>query len=129
MTAVRVVVAEDDASLRNLLRIALELDGGCTVVGQTEEGGAVLDLVAAERPDVVVLDMQLPVATGEQVLDGLLRNRRARGGPAIVGFSAEPERLHAAAKAGVDATVCKDEPLDRLLDAVRRVDAVRRASA
>jgi DNA-binding NarL/FixJ family response regulator len=122
MAARRIVLVDDDPSMQSLLRLVLELDGEFSVVGQASDGAAVIDLVAAEAPDVVVVDMHLPRASGEQVVDALRHRTGGRGArPAIVGYSAESERLAAAAAAGADATVCKDEPLEALLDALRRV--------
>ena len=118
------MLVDDDPSMRGLLQLLLEIDGEFTVVGQADDGRTVIDLVAAENPDVVVVDMRLPMARGEQLVHEL-RDRRVGGaGPAIVGYSAESDRLAVAAAAGADATVSKDEPLETLIAALRRVTDV-----
>jgi DNA-binding NarL/FixJ family response regulator len=58
--AVRVLLADDAAEMRSLLRWALDRGDGVEVVAEAASGGEALELVAEHRPDVVVLDLQMP---------------------------------------------------------------------
>ena len=59
-TPLRLVLAEDNALLRQGLVRLVEADDGLTLVGTAEDADALLDLVRAERPDVVVSDIRMP---------------------------------------------------------------------
>lgn len=61
---ITVVVADDDAHLRDLLRLRLDLDGRFDVIGEAADGVQAVDLVVARRPDAVVLDIGTPRLTG-----------------------------------------------------------------
>jgi two-component system, chemotaxis family, chemotaxis protein CheY len=65
--AIRVVVIDDTSDIRELLRIVLTRNG-MDVVGEAGDGRAGVDLVREERPDVVLLDLSMPVMDGEEAL-------------------------------------------------------------
>ena len=64
----RVVVAEDDDDMRVLVRIMLERDGRFDIVAEATDGGGAIDAILANHPDVVVLDLGLPVMDGSSAL-------------------------------------------------------------
>jgi two-component system chemotaxis response regulator CheB len=64
MEKVRVLVVEDSLSIRRRLVEILGADPGLDVVGEAEDGKTAIELCQALRPDVVTLDMMLPVMTG-----------------------------------------------------------------
>jgi CheY-like chemotaxis protein len=72
---IRVVLADDAADLRFLVRLTLETDGRFQVVGDAADGVEAIALVESESPDVVVLDMAMPRMDGLEVLAAL----KARG--------------------------------------------------
>lgn len=69
MRPITVVVADDDAHIRDLLRLRLDLDGRFDVVAEAADGVQALDVLRAHRPDVVVLDIGMPRMTGLEVLE------------------------------------------------------------
>ena len=97
--AARIVIADDNEGIRLLLRVLIELDGRMSLVGEAEDGVTALALVTAERPDVLLLDLSMPLMDGLQVL-GEIR-RRGLGLKTLVysGF-ASPEVREAALAAG-----------------------------
>ena len=80
--ALRVVIAEDHADLRHLLKLNLELAGGFEVVGDTDDGVEAVDLVDALHPDALLVDLQLPGCNGFQVIDEV--SRRSPGVAVVV---------------------------------------------
>ncbi len=113
----RVLVADDDALMRRLLRTLLGTRDELELVGEAADGRAALALAAELRPDVVVLDQAMPG------LDGLGAARAIRQAlPAcrIVIFSGQDGATHAAAAraAGADRYVEKRSGIGSLTAAV-----------
>lgn len=116
---IRVVVADDSDVLRSLVRTWLEAADGIEVLGEAGNGAEAVAAVDALRPDVVVLDVAMPVMDGLQALGEL---RRRFPGVAVVmlsGFS-EGEVATKALELGASAYVEKSGDLDLLTAAVRR---------
>lgn len=63
---IRVLVADDSTTARDLLRAVLEQDGDIAVVAEAADGRAAIDLVIDLRPDLVVMDVHMPVMSGLQ---------------------------------------------------------------
>ncbi|MGA9062309.1 MAG: chemotaxis response regulator protein-glutamate methylesterase [Terracidiphilus sp.] len=68
----RVLIVDDSAVMRSLLRSVVNSDGGLEVAGTAAEGASALNLLAVERPDIVLLDVEMPV------MDGLVTLRQLR---------------------------------------------------
>ena len=64
----RLVIADDNEGIRVLLRVLIEVDGRMKVVGEAADGKQALALVRSERPDLLLLDLSMPVLDGLQVL-------------------------------------------------------------
>jgi DNA-binding NarL/FixJ family response regulator len=109
-----IVVADDDDSVRNLLRLNLELEGH-QVVGEAADGDAAIQVMCAARPDVLVLDMMMPCGGGEGVLRQLTVCTTR---PRVIAYSASPAHLELAGSLGADMTVLKSGDMDDLLAAV-----------
>jgi signal transduction histidine kinase len=113
----RVLVVEDDAGTRELVRQALESNGYTVEVAP--DGRKALELVAADPPALVVLDVMLPVMDGFSVVERM-KTELPGGGPPVVMLTIvdEPER---AARLGVEAYLHKPFDTDELLRRVRRL--------
>ena len=116
MTAdkLRVVLADDTAEYRLLLRLVLEQDGRFDVVGEAADGSAAVALAASERPDAVVLDLAMPVMDG---LEAIPRIKGVAPGAAIVILSgfARGQIDGKALSLGADAYVEKGEAFARIV--------------
>ena len=128
--AIRVVVADDQAILRSGLVALLRLEQGIDVVGEAADGAGTLEAVAAHRPDVLLLDVQMPPGTGADgtagPADGIevaehLQN--ADGAPRIIVLTTfgRAGYLRRTMEAGAAGFMVKDTPVERLVDAIRRV--------
>jgi len=121
MEPVRVFVCDDAPAFRDLLRMALEADGSLSVVGEAEDGTG-LDAIVEARPDVVLLDLNMPELGG---LEALPRLRELAPGARVIvlsSFSAE-EKEAAALAAGADRYLDKRESFTRIRDVVVEVAA------
>jgi DNA-binding NarL/FixJ family response regulator len=67
----RTVLADDIDEMRDLVRMLLTRDGRFTVVGEASDGGRAIEVVAQEQPDLVVLDVTMPMVGGMEALPRL----------------------------------------------------------
>lgn len=89
----RIALVEDHLLLRDVLRRACGRDFGHEVVAEASEGAGVPDLVEATRPDLVLLDLQLPDRDGLDVLDEI-RRRRPSQRALILSFRCDPYTVY-----------------------------------
>jgi DNA-binding NarL/FixJ family response regulator len=118
---IRVVIADDQAMVREGLRMILDLQDDIEVVAEAGDGQAALRAVAEQRPDVVLMDIRMPGMNGLQATERLLRG--GRPGPRVLVLTTfgEDEYLYAAMRAGASGFLLKDSPRAALLHAVRTV--------
>lgn len=72
---IRVVIADDERPARTLLRAMLASFADVNVVGEAEDGGEAVELIERERPDLALLDLQMPEVDGLGVVRLLRRDR------------------------------------------------------
>ncbi|MEV6301985.1 response regulator transcription factor [Actinoplanes sp. NPDC051861] len=116
MTA-RVLLVDDQALFREALAVLLSASGEVDVVGEAGDGAEALDQVARLRPDVVLMDLRMPV------LDGIGATRRISAEfpetrvIALTTFD-DDEEVFAALRAGAVGYLLKDVSSERLIEAV-----------
>ncbi|HJR73560.1 MAG TPA: response regulator transcription factor [Luteimonas sp.] len=122
--SIRILLADDHAVVREGLRGLLEQQADMQVIGEAEDGFAVLDRLAADVPDVVVLDMKMP---GPPAVENIAAIKRASPGVNILVFTsyAEDSQVRDALAAGATGYLLKDALRDDLVRAVREVAAGR----
>ena len=114
---VRVVIVDDHATVRRLLRELIEDDGRFHVVGEAENGREAIETAKRLQPDAVILDQEMPEVTGTEALPDLVQIVPK---VVVVMFSSgpRPETEAIAKAAGADAYFEKTDPVPHLLDAV-----------
>lgn len=118
---IRIVLADDHQLVRDGLRAMLELQDDMTVVGDVADGVEALAAIARHRPDVAVLDIQMPRLDGLAVIEKLAASREP--GPPILVLTTyeDDEYVFRALRAGAAGFLLKDVPREQLLHAVRVV--------
>lgn len=119
---IRLVVVDDQAMLRGALAALLELEDDLTVVGVAADGQEALRVVDETRPDVCLMDIQMPGMDGIAATTAV-RTASPETRVLIVTTFARPGYLRSALDAGASGFVVKDAPAEQLADAVRRVHA------
>ena len=122
MTAIRVVVADDEALVRAGFRAILESAGGIDVVGEAADGQAAVDLARALAPDLVLMDIRMGGVDGLEATRRLLRDPRPPQVLMLTTFGLD-EYVYEAMKGGAAGFLLKDVPREQLVNAVRAVAA------
>ncbi|HUZ76836.1 MAG TPA: response regulator transcription factor [Chloroflexota bacterium] len=122
---IRVLLAEDQAMTRGALAALLGLAGDIEVVAEAARGDQVLTAALESRPDVALLDIEMPGLDGLAVA-GLLRRELPTCKVLILTTFGRPGYLRRAMESGVVGFLVKDAPASELATAVRRVVAGER---
>lgn len=116
---IRVLVVDDHPLWRDAVARDLD-DAGCTVVGTAGDGDQALRVAAATRPDLVLLDLQLPGRDGVDVTRALCSGPPPAPYVLVLSASGEQGDVLAALKAGATGYLTKSATREELLAAVER---------
>jgi DNA-binding NarL/FixJ family response regulator len=116
----RVAVCDDQTLVRAGFRVLIDTTPGLSVVGEAGTGAAAVELIRRERPDVALMDIQMPG------MDGIEATRRLLAGPepvpvrVLILTTFDLDRyVFAALRAGASGFLLKDTPPSDLLAAIR----------
>ena len=121
---IRVLVADDQALVRGSFRLLVETDPGLLVIGEAATGAEAVQIAARDKPDVVLMDVRMPV------MDGIEATRRITGAEQaaetrvliLTTFDLD-DYVYAALRAGASGFLLKDTPPADLLTAIRVIAA------
>src|SRR3954466_4079150 len=119
---IRVLVVDDDALVRSGLRMMLAGAAGLEVVGEAGDGREVLAAVDLHRPDVVLMDIRMPVVDGIEATR-LLRAQPAPPGVIVLTTFDADELVLRALRAGAAGFLLKDTPPPEIVRAIELVHA------
>lgn len=114
---IRVVIADDQALVRGGLRMIVEADPGIEVVGEAENGRAALDLIRQLQPDVVLMDIGMPVLDGIEATRALAAQPSAPHVIILTTFGGD-EHVYDALRAGAAGFLLKDVRPEQLARAI-----------
>jgi DNA-binding NarL/FixJ family response regulator len=123
---VRVVLADDHAEFRLGLKEMLATDGAIDVVGEAENGARAVALARVMRPDVVVLDLAMPVMEGAEALGLILREGSPPPGVVILTMHDEPHLRRELMGMGASAFLAKSASLAEFIGAVKGARPLRK---
>ena len=116
---IRVVLAEDHAEFRLGLKEMLATDGGIEIVGEAENGAQAVALAREVRPDVIVLDLVMPVMEGREALGLILRDVSPPPGIVILTMHDQPHLRRELMRMGASAFLAKSATLAEVIGAVK----------
>jgi DNA-binding NarL/FixJ family response regulator len=116
----RVIVADDQRVVREGLTLMLGLIDGIESVGAAADGEEALEMVAAEAPDVVLMDLRMPRLDGIEATRRLAETHPGVGVVALTTY-ADDETVVAALQAGARGYLTKDAGAEQIRSAIRRV--------
>lgn len=124
---IRVLLADDQELIRTALATTIGLEDDLEVVGEAGTCAAAVEVAAATRPDVVLLDVQMPTGglVAEDGIDAIEPLLAAVPGARVLVVTTfgRPGYLRRALEAGAAGFMVKDAPIERLLEGIRRVHA------
>jgi two-component system, NarL family, response regulator LiaR len=117
---IRVLIVDDHDVVRQGLRFVLEQEEGIEVAGECADGRRAIDVLAALRPDVMLLDLVMPGADGVDVLKAI-QNGSAGYRPAVIVLTSfqEDKRIIEAVRAGALSYLPKTTAVHKVVEAVR----------
>jgi len=117
---IRVLLVDDDPLVRSALSLMLGGQEDLRVVGEAPDGAAGVARARELRPDVVLMDIRMPVLDGLEATRRLLRDPAPPRVIVLTTFDADENVVRAVA-AGADGFLLKDTPPAEIIDAIRRV--------
>lgn len=118
MEKIRLVIAEDQAMMRESLAQMLALEEDIQVVGTASDGERALSVCRAQKPDVLLTDIGMPKVSGIEVTQ-TLRQELPNTRVVILTIYGDDDKVFAAIKAGARGYVLKDSPPEEALAAIR----------
>jgi len=120
MSPIRVLIADDHKLFRRGLRQVCELEGGFTVVGEAENGQQAVKLARSLQPDVILMDIGMPILNGVQATSAITAENPAVQ-VIVLTIYREDKYVFEAIQAGAQGYLLKDVEEDVLIKAVRTV--------
>lgn len=118
---IRVLFADDDAIIREGLKMILETQEDMEVAGAATNGQEAVELARRYKPDVAMLDIRMPIKDGilaaKEIMDSGLSN------PLLLTTFDEPELILKAFQAGINGYILKNSPAERILSSIRVVSS------
>ncbi len=121
LSKLKVLVADDEPALRKLLKTNMELEGYETL--EASNGAEVLECVERDNPDIILLDIMMPVMDGWEVMTALAANPEYEQKVILVSAKASDDAQLQGWELGADEYITKPFDLDALLRRVRDVAA------
>ena len=123
---IRIVIAEDQGMLLGAMKSLLSLEEDMEVVGLAKNGEEAIELVKSLKPDVCIMDIEMPVKTGLDAAEAL-KDENCK--VIILTTFARPGYFERARKAGVRGYLLKDSPIEELVNSIRIIMDGRRIYA
>jgi DNA-binding NarL/FixJ family response regulator len=120
---IRVLIADDEALVRAGFTVLVGSAADISVVGEASDGVQAVRQTRALRPDVVLMDIRMPVMGGLEATQVILDEAGPRPKILVVTTFDEDEHVFGALRSGASGFVLKDTPPEKLLDAIRTVAA------
>jgi DNA-binding NarL/FixJ family response regulator len=123
VSAIRVLLVDDQQLVRTGFRMILRDEEGIEVVGEAEHGAAAVAAIPAFRPDVVIMDIRMPVMDGVEATRRILADARTTTRVLVLTTFDADEYVVEALRAGASGFLLKDVDPDDFVAAVRTVAA------
>jgi DNA-binding NarL/FixJ family response regulator len=117
---ITVLLAEDNVSFRKSVKALIEADGEFEVVGEAKNGREAVDLALGLLPEVVIMDIAMPLLNGLQATQQIMARSSATR-VLVLSAHPDPEYIERALKCGASGYLIKQSASEDLIQAIRRV--------
>ena len=126
---IRLLLVDDDAPVREALRMLLESDGDLEVVGEAANGFEALAISEQASPDIILMDIQMPEMDGIEATRRISEKKSGDEGPRVLVLTTfeQDEYISQAIQAGAIGFLLKRMPADELIARIK--DAAPRTTA
>jgi len=114
----KVIVCDDQATVRDGLVMLLKLEPDIEIVGIAEDGAEAVEMVADKRPDLVLMDLKMPIMNGVEATRQIV-TKHPEVKVLVLTTYADDEWVFDAIQAGASGYLLKDTPREELIKAVR----------
>ena len=122
MKSIRILLAEDQTLMRQGLKTILDLEPGLRVIGEAGDGKTAVKLALQVRPDIILMDIQMPVLDGVDATTALCREWPEAKVIILTTFDRD-DYVFQGVRAGAMGYLLKDMPANKLIETIRRVHA------
>jgi DNA-binding NarL/FixJ family response regulator len=120
MDKIRVLIADDHPIVREGLSATLSAEPDMTVVGEATNGIEAVEMSLATKPDVILIDLRMPVLDGATAMQRIRAQNRAVKFIVLTTYDTE-EYVFKAIQAGAQSYLLKDVPSDEIVEAIRNI--------
>lgn len=120
MELLKVLIVDDDALIREGLKILLEIEADFQVVGTASNGHEAFELCRKEQPDLVLMDIRMPVmdgVLGTKLIKSHFKNIKV----VILTTFKDDEYIREGLKSGAEGYILKNQPADSIIESLRAV--------
>jgi DNA-binding NarL/FixJ family response regulator len=114
---IKILIVDDMDHVRQELRQLLELSDGIKVIGEAGDGQEAIEKAESLHPDVVIMDLEMPILDGIQATRQIKKRKLARR-VVMLSVHSEPEEIERAMQAGTDAFIQKGSPYSTLIESI-----------
>ncbi len=120
MKKINVLIADDHLMVREGLKQLIEMEEDIEVIGLAGDGNECIEKIKSLKPDIVLLDINMPVMNGLEVLEEL-QKKKSKVNVIVLTIHNEVEYLLKAVDIGVKGYILKDSDSDLLISAIKSV--------
>ncbi|MEM7029752.1 MAG: response regulator transcription factor [Chloroflexota bacterium] len=114
----KLLICDDQAIVRDGLYMILRLEAGIDIIGRAENGADAVEMVAAYQPDIVLMDLKMPVMNGIEATRRIIQTHPQTKVLVLTTYDAD-EWVFDALEAGAVGYLLKDTPHEQLVAAIR----------
>jgi DNA-binding NarL/FixJ family response regulator len=122
MKTIQILLAEDQTLMRQGLKTILELEPDFHIAGEAEDGKTAVKLVLQLRPDIVLMDVQMPQLNGVEATAAICRSWPEARIIILTTFDRD-DYVFQGVRAGARGYLLKDQPASKLIETIHRVHA------
>jgi DNA-binding NarL/FixJ family response regulator len=118
--SLKVLIVDDDALIRDGLKILIELEEDFEVIGTASNGQEAFEMCQKERPDLVLMDIRMPIMDGVMGTK-LLKKHFQQVKVVILTTFKDDDYIKEAIKSGAEGYILKNQPSDSIIESLRTV--------